>query len=170
MARCKQTALRKPKAASGQRVEVDASEVTFPDGVQRTGKVTLVRFDVPDSPAELRISSPQEDIGVNEHPSSSRPYRDHISSSSSSSEDTEMTTGEPPSNLPSPTSFQLDRIEIHDEAYQTWAVDYLKRARYTTSEIVLKLNAEDKKGHVRAKELGIVFYACKANAGFIELW
>ncbi|KAL3697467.1 hypothetical protein R1sor_011543 [Riccia sorocarpa] len=81
-----------------------------------------------------------------------------------------MTTCEPASNLPSPTSFQLDRIEIHDEAYQTWAVDYLKRARYTTSEIVLKLNAEDKKGNVRAKELGIVFYACKANAGFIELW
>ncbi|KAL3685404.1 hypothetical protein R1sor_003426 [Riccia sorocarpa] len=90
MARCKQTAQRKPKTASGQRIEVDAGEVTFPDGVQRTGKVTLVRFDVPDSPTEVRISSPQEDIGVNEYPSSSRPYRDHISSSSSSSEDTEV--------------------------------------------------------------------------------
>ncbi|KAL3678708.1 hypothetical protein R1sor_021664 [Riccia sorocarpa] len=121
MARYKQTAQRKPKTTSGQRIEVDAGEVTFPDGVQRTGKVTLVRFDVPDSPTEVRISSPQEDIGVNEYPSSSRSYRDHFSSSSSSSEDTE-------------------------------------------------LNAEDKKGNVRAKELGIVFYACKANAGFIELW
>ncbi|KAL3697529.1 hypothetical protein R1sor_011605 [Riccia sorocarpa] len=53
MARCKQTAQRKPKTASGQRIEVDAGEVTFPDGVQRTGKVTLVRFDVPDSPTEV---------------------------------------------------------------------------------------------------------------------
>ncbi|KAL3697546.1 hypothetical protein R1sor_011622 [Riccia sorocarpa] len=140
MARVKQTARKVPVPKPGERIVVDASEVTFCDGQARTGQVTLQRF--PNSSAQ-------------EQPSSSNQ---------------QQMTQRAATTWPRPSDFSLEKIDVHTEEHlEGWVVDYMKRARLSTPEIILKLKVVENEKE-KTKEMGIVCHSFRKEDGLLEVW
>ncbi|KAL3694593.1 hypothetical protein R1sor_008244 [Riccia sorocarpa] len=140
MARVKQTARKVPVPKPGKRIVVDASEVTFCGGQARTGQVTLQRL--PNSSAQ-------------EQPSSSNQ---------------QQMTQRAATTWPRPSDFSLEKIDVHTEEHlEGWVVDYMKRARLSTPEIVLKLKVVENEKE-KTKEMGIVCHSFRKEDGLLEVW